>query len=83
MVGAGVDKELQAVVFAPKVLQEYLLWLAVRIFHVIDKELLEVTSHNPPRMLGDGQAEHITLRLLERSEHGAVALFDRLAQVFR
>ena len=52
------------------------------MLHVVDKEFMKITSHNPSRTLGVGQRRRIALCLLIRREHSAVALLDGFAQVF-
>ena len=80
-VAARVHQELQASDVAFEVLQQNLLRVVVRLFHVIDQELLEIACDNPLGMLGKGQLSDVFLGLLKRGEERAVALPDGRKQV--
>ena len=78
----SINKEHQTVILLAKVFKQNLFRFAIWAFHVIDKELGKITSNNPTGMLGQRQAYHITASLLERIQHGTVALKDALSEVF-
>lgn len=76
------DEELEAVVVGCKVAEQNALRFALGVFHVVDVKLGEVACDNPARAFRIGQDGRIALRLLEGREARAVALADRLAEVF-
>ena len=81
MLAIVVNEKHQTVVLLTQVLQQDAFWLAVGTLHVINQKLREVACHDPTGMSRHGEAHHIASCLLERVEHGAVALRDALTQV--
>ena len=81
MVGLGLHQKVEAVILLFQVFQFNHERLVLRVLHVINVECAEIASHNPPRTLAVRQLGGIALRLLERSERGAVALANGLQQV--
>ena len=76
-----VNEELQTVVVARQIFEQNLLWLAVRHFQVVDKELAEVAHDNPSWLFARFHLAHISLRLLERRENLTVTLLVGFVQV--
>ena len=74
-----VDEKLQAVVVVAQIDERDVLRLAVGVFHIVDVDFGKVASHYPARALRVGQGGRVALRLLERGEHGAIALTYGLA----
>ena len=53
----------------------------MRMFHVVNMELLEVAHHDVARLPGKLQFVRIALGLLVWCEHGAVGLSRRLVEI--
>ena len=74
-------KELKAVVFRFEVFQQNDFRLAVRVFHIIDVEFLEVADYDPAGAFGIREFVVVALGLLEGLEQGTVALGNCFAKV--
>ena len=69
MFALHINKEFKTIVFLAKIFKQYLFWLAVRLLHIIHKELSEITGHYPTRTLRVRQFGCIALSLLKGVEH--------------
>lgn len=78
----GFRQEGQAVVFLFQIGQQDFLRLTAGALHIVDIELGEVAGDDPAGMPGEGKLRDVSLGLLERCQQGAIALLDRLVQVF-
>ena len=72
----AIDQKHQPVVLLTQILEQDFFGLAIGLLHVIDKKRREIAGHNPAGMIRYRHVGHIALGLLERVEHGAVALLD-------
>ena len=79
-----VNEELQTVIFFPKIFEPDFFRLSVGLFHVINKKLFEVASHNPSRTLRIYYTVRfsIPLNLLVWGKVMTITLLDRCPQVF-
>lgn len=65
-----------------QIFQINLLWLPIRVFHIIDMKLCKITCYNPPWTSRIRKFRSISFSLLKRSKKTTVALLDRFLQIF-
>ncbi len=79
---SGINKKLQSVIVFRQIFQKNLFRLTVRLLHIVNKKLREITGHYPPRTFRVWQFRGVTFSLLERRQHRTVRLLDSFSQVF-